>query len=107
MKIRALKVPERASQGWAPTAQLGLQTTPLVFELADGFGKTHSSTWAAELRAVEAKAATLRLGVNMKEVCVDECDRVRLGLKTAELGMMAITARATEKHLASKERFAP
>jgi hypothetical protein len=102
-----MNVPESASQGWAPTSQLGLQATPLVFELADGFRKTHSSTWATELRAVEGEAATLRLGVNMKEICVDECDGVWLGLKTAKLGMMAIAARTTEKHLTSKERLAP
>ena len=107
MRVGALDVPERPSQRWAPTAQLGLQVTPLVFELADGFRKTHPSTGATELRAVECKAATLRLSVNMKEVGVDECDRIWPSLKTAKLGMMAIAARTTEKHLTSEERFPP
>ena len=48
--------------------------TPLVFELAEGFGKTYSGTRAAELRTVERETATLRLGMNMEEVGIDECD---------------------------------
>jgi hypothetical protein len=76
VRVWALNVPESTSQGGAPASELGLQVTPLVFELADRFRKTHSSTWAAELRAIESEAATLCLGVNMKEVRVDECDGV-------------------------------
>jgi hypothetical protein len=45
--------------------------------------------------------------VNVSEVGVDECDRVRPGLEAAQLGMMAIPASATLKDLASKERFPP
>ena len=76
MRVRALNVLQGASERWAPATELGLQVTPLVFELADRFRKTHSSTGATELRAIESEAATLRLGVNMKEVRVDECDGV-------------------------------
>jgi hypothetical protein len=76
MKVWALNVSESASQCWTPVAKLGLQVTPLVFELTDSFRNPHSSTGATELRAIEGEAATLRLGVNMKEVGVDECNRV-------------------------------
>jgi len=107
MRVRALHVLQGARERWAPAAELGLQVTPLEFELADGFEKTHASTRATELRAVESEAATLRLGVNVSEVGVDECDRVRPGLEAAKLGMMAIAASATLKDLASKERFPP
>jgi len=107
MRVRALHVLQGARERWAPAAELGLQVTPLEFELADGFEKTHASTRATELRAVESEAATLRLGVNVSEVGVDECDRVRPGLEAAKLGMMAIAASATLKNLASKERFPP
>jgi hypothetical protein len=65
VRVWALNVPESTNQGWAPATELGLQVTPLVFELADRFRKTHSSTRATELRAIESEAATLRLGVNM------------------------------------------
>jgi hypothetical protein len=107
MRVRALNVLQGASERWAPAAELGLQVTPLEFELADGFEKTHASTRATELRAVESEAATQGLGVNVSEVGVDECDRVRPGLEAAKLGMMAIPASATLKDLASKERFPP
>jgi len=107
MRVRALNVLQGASERWAPAAELGLQVTPLEFELADGFEKTHASTRATELRAVESEAAKHGLGVNVSEVGVDECDRVRPGLKAAKLGMMAIAASATLKDLASKERFPP
>ena len=73
----------------------------------DGFEKTHASTRATELRAVESETATQGLGVNVSEVRVDECDRVRPGLEAAKLRMMAIAASATLKDLASKERFPP
>jgi len=107
MRVRALNVSQGASERWAPAAELGLQVTPLEFELADGFEKTHASTRATELRAVESEAATQGLGVNVSEVRVDECDRVRPGLEAAKLWMMAIAASATLKDLASKERFPP
>ena len=107
VSVRALNVAERTSQRRAPPAELGLQVTPLVFELADGLRKTDSSERAADLRAVEGEAAAPRLGVNMKEVGVDECDGVRPCLESVKLGMMAIAARATEKDLASKEGFPP
>ena len=84
-----------------------MQVTPLEFELADGFEKTRASTRATELRAVESEAAAQGLGVNVNEVGVDECDRVRPGLEAAKLGMMAIAASATLEDLASKERFPP
>jgi hypothetical protein len=74
--VWALNEPESTSQGWAPATELGLQVTPLVLELADRFRKTHSSTWATELRAVESEAATPGLGVNMKEIRVYERDGV-------------------------------
>jgi hypothetical protein len=102
MRIRALNVVEGTSQSGAPGAEFCLQVTPLVFELADGFRKTVSGTRIAEFRAVEREAATLRLGVNMKEVGIDECDGVRSGLKTVKLRMVEIGARATEKDLTSK-----
>ena len=107
MRVRALNVLQGASERWAPAAELGLQVTPLEFELADGFEKTHASTRATELRAVESETATQGLGVNVSEVRVDECDRVRPGLEAAKLRMLAIAASATLKDLASKERFPP
>jgi hypothetical protein len=102
MGFRALNVVEGTSQSWAPGAEFGLQVTPLVFELADSFWKTHSGTRAAELRAVKVEAAALCLGENVKEVGIDECDGVRPGLKTVKLGMVEIAARTTEKDLTSK-----
>jgi hypothetical protein len=105
--VRALNALQGASERRAPAAELGLQVTPLEFELAGGFEKTRASARAAELRAVEGEAATHRLGVNVSEVGVDERDRVRPGLEAAKLGMMAIASSATLKDLASEERFPP
>jgi hypothetical protein len=107
MRVGALDVLQGAAERWAPAAELGLQMMPLEFELADGFEKTRAGTTAPELRAVESKAAPQGLGVNVSEVGVDECDRVRRGLEAAKLGMMAIAARAALKDFASKERFPP
>ena len=56
---------------------------------------------------LDARHAPQGLGVNVSEVGVDECDRIRRGLEAAKLGMMAIAARAALKDLASKERFPP
>jgi hypothetical protein len=74
MRFRASNLVEGASQCWTSGAKFGPQMTPLVFELAEGFGKTHSGTRAAELRTVERETATLRLGMNMEKVGIDECD---------------------------------
>jgi hypothetical protein len=76
VRVRALDVLERASQRRAPAAKLGLQVTPFVFELADGFRKADSSTRATDLRAVEGEAATPRLCMYVKKVGVDERDGV-------------------------------
>ena len=107
VRVRALNVLEGAGKCRAAAAELGLQVTPLEFKLADGLGKAHAGTRATELSAVESEATTLRLSVNVSEVGIDECDRVRPGLEAVKLGMMAIAASAPEKNLASKERFAP
>ena len=102
-----MNVENGAGQSRAPGAEFGTQVTPLVLDLADGFRKTRAGARAAELCAVEDEAAALRLSVNVEEVRIDECDGVRPGLKTAELRMVPIAARTTEKDLASKERLPP
>jgi hypothetical protein len=107
VRVRTLNVSESASKRRAAAAELALQVTPLEFELADGFRKPDSGTRASELRAVEREAATLRLGVNMNEIGVDECDGVRPELEAVKLGMMAVAASAAEKDLTSQERFSP
>ncbi len=105
--FRTRHISERAGQRRTPAAELCPQVSPLVVELPDGLGNPHSGARTAELSAVEGEAAALRLGVNVKEIAVDEGQGAPLGLKAAKLGMMAVSARAAEKDLASEERFPP
>ncbi len=107
VKVRAANVSKGESQCRAAAAELSLQVTPLEFALADGLGETPSGTRACELRAIEGVAATQRLGVNVKEVGVDERDGVRPVPEAVKLGMMAVAARPAEKDLTSEERFPP
>lgn len=107
MGFRAHDPLEGPRQGRAPAAELGPQVPPLVIDLSDGLRKPRSGARPAELAAVEGKSAALGLGENVKEIAVDEGERVGPGLEAAKLGVMAIPARAAEKDLSSEKRFPP
>lgn len=83
------------------------QMVPFVQKLPASLGERVQHGARSCFPPVEPVTATFRFGEHDSEISVDCSSGIRMIAKSMKLRMMAITSRATRKHLLREERFAP